>query len=574
MRKLFALLTFALLPVGAATAQPFCPGVSPWVFDDVQASDPFCGFITWMAQQNVTLGCLTIDANHRLYCPDGLVTRKQMAAFMKRLGDAVLPLTCAAGQVMKWNGTAWACANDNIGGSGGGGHGDQRAGGHRAAGQPEPDHGGGVAQPRAELPAAAGVQNGQVPKSNGAAAGRAAPTTTGSGHGDERHRGHGAHGRARSRRAGRSPRTRAYLQSRVIGTCAGGVEHPRHRRRRHRHLPDRQRGTGERVRAGRQRVRGDGGAGHHRQQRARPAGQRRAGDALRAERDQPERDRRQSGEQRDGGRARRDDRRRRRARRRHRSDLRFESPNRVTDAYGTVGGGYANRAGDDAGPTFDDAFATVGGGYAQYRGRLCEHGRRRGRQHRGRELGRGRRRRRQHRERRLQHRRRGVPQHRERITQHHPWRRFQSCAGLVQLRRRYARQGTSRPFVRVGRQHRRGHDQHRRRRLRGLRTNGHQDVRRCSRQRRLHADQWRQRLGLRERPRRSSRTWSPSTARRCWNSVAALPIARAGSSRACPGTAHMGPMAQDFHAAFGWATTRQGSRRWTCRASRWRRSRG
>ena len=28
-----------------------------------------------------------------------------------------------------------------------------------------------------------------------------------------------------------------------------------------------------------------------------------------------------------------------------------EAPNRVTDVYGTVGGGYANRAGDDAGST-------------------------------------------------------------------------------------------------------------------------------------------------------------------------------------------------------------------------------
>jgi hypothetical protein len=39
-----------------------------------------------------------------------------------------------------------------------------------------------------------------------------------------------------------------------------------------------------------------------------------------------------------------------------------EAPNRVTDAYGTVGGGYANRAGDDAGSITDRAFATVGGG--------------------------------------------------------------------------------------------------------------------------------------------------------------------------------------------------------------------
>ncbi|GAB4167684.1 MAG: hypothetical protein Kow0020_00730 [Wenzhouxiangellaceae bacterium] len=39
-----------------------------------------------------------------------------------------------------------------------------------------------------------------------------------------------------------------------------------------------------------------------------------------------------------------------------------EAPNRVTDAYGTVSGGYGNVAGDDAGTTIDASFATVGGG--------------------------------------------------------------------------------------------------------------------------------------------------------------------------------------------------------------------
>jgi len=39
-----------------------------------------------------------------------------------------------------------------------------------------------------------------------------------------------------------------------------------------------------------------------------------------------------------------------------------EAPNTVTDSYGTVGGGYSNRAGDNAGLSTDNAFATVGGG--------------------------------------------------------------------------------------------------------------------------------------------------------------------------------------------------------------------
>jgi hypothetical protein len=43
-------------------------------------------------------------------------------------------------------------------------------------------------------------------------------------------------------------------------------------------------------------------------------------------------------------------------------NLTNEAPNEVTDDYGTVGGGYGNRAGDGAGTTDDRPFATVGGG--------------------------------------------------------------------------------------------------------------------------------------------------------------------------------------------------------------------
>ena len=122
MRRCLLAVLFVLVAAagsGEARAQ-FCPGVSPWVFDDVLASDPFCGFITKMAQQGVTLGCIVIDANHRLYCPNDSVNRKQMAAFMARLGDALLPPTCNVGQVLKWNGATWACADDTGGGGGGG----------------------------------------------------------------------------------------------------------------------------------------------------------------------------------------------------------------------------------------------------------------------------------------------------------------------------------------------------------------------------------------------------------------------------------------------------------------------
>jgi hypothetical protein len=42
----------------------------------------------------------------------------------------------------------------------------------------------------------------------------------------------------------------------------------------------------------------------------------------------------------------------------------LDNPNRITDDYGTVGGGYGNRAGDDAGTPRNAPFATVAGGKA------------------------------------------------------------------------------------------------------------------------------------------------------------------------------------------------------------------
>ncbi|MFO1313633.1 MAG: hypothetical protein U1F41_16390 [Burkholderiales bacterium] len=47
-----------------------------------------------------------------------------------------------------------------------------------------------------------------------------------------------------------------------------------------------------------------------------------------------------------------------------------EAPNVVTDAYGTVGGGYANQAGDGAGTVTDAPFATVAGGSVNRAGGL------------------------------------------------------------------------------------------------------------------------------------------------------------------------------------------------------------
>ena len=110
MGKAFARGLLALAFVAYEAAAQFCPGLSPWVFSDVPSTHPFCTDITWMAQRGVTLGCTMIDPSHRLYCPNDSVSRSQMAAFMHRLGDTILPLTCATGQVMKWDGSKWACA--------------------------------------------------------------------------------------------------------------------------------------------------------------------------------------------------------------------------------------------------------------------------------------------------------------------------------------------------------------------------------------------------------------------------------------------------------------------------------
>ena len=55
-------------------------------FVDVDDTSPFCANVAWIKNRGVTLGC---DAN--LYCPDASVTRLAMAAFLNRLGDAVLP---------------------------------------------------------------------------------------------------------------------------------------------------------------------------------------------------------------------------------------------------------------------------------------------------------------------------------------------------------------------------------------------------------------------------------------------------------------------------------------------------
>jgi hypothetical protein len=68
---------FAAVCPPAALAAP-CAG-----FSDVDDTSPFCASVAWMKNRGVTFGC----GDGTTYCPGDAVTRLQMAAFMKRLGD-------------------------------------------------------------------------------------------------------------------------------------------------------------------------------------------------------------------------------------------------------------------------------------------------------------------------------------------------------------------------------------------------------------------------------------------------------------------------------------------------------
>jgi hypothetical protein len=64
-------------------------------FTDVPNSNQFHTAIGWMKDNNITIGC-NPPAN-TLYCPDDNVTREQMAAFMLRLSENVVPTAYADG---------------------------------------------------------------------------------------------------------------------------------------------------------------------------------------------------------------------------------------------------------------------------------------------------------------------------------------------------------------------------------------------------------------------------------------------------------------------------------------------
>ncbi len=74
-------LVAAMTAATSAQALP-CAG-----FTDVDSTSAFCPNVEWMKNRSITLGCTSAT----LYCPTDVVTRLSMAAFMQRLGDALLP---------------------------------------------------------------------------------------------------------------------------------------------------------------------------------------------------------------------------------------------------------------------------------------------------------------------------------------------------------------------------------------------------------------------------------------------------------------------------------------------------
>lgn len=71
-----AVLTAVVVATSPSLAAAPCAG-----FDDVSDSDPFCVYVEWMKNRNITLGTTPTT-----YTPESPVTRMQMAAFMYRLG--------------------------------------------------------------------------------------------------------------------------------------------------------------------------------------------------------------------------------------------------------------------------------------------------------------------------------------------------------------------------------------------------------------------------------------------------------------------------------------------------------
>ena len=83
----------AALLAGFAFAAPMAQAADCVGFTDVVDDGPagFCPSVEWIKNRSVTSGCTATT-----YCPSSPVSRLAMAAFMKRLGDALTPVRLAA----------------------------------------------------------------------------------------------------------------------------------------------------------------------------------------------------------------------------------------------------------------------------------------------------------------------------------------------------------------------------------------------------------------------------------------------------------------------------------------------
>jgi hypothetical protein len=70
-----------------ALAAPLAAAQNCAGFTDVPAASPFCPSVEWMKNRAITTGC----GDGTTYCPNDVVSRLAMAAFMNRLGTALTP---------------------------------------------------------------------------------------------------------------------------------------------------------------------------------------------------------------------------------------------------------------------------------------------------------------------------------------------------------------------------------------------------------------------------------------------------------------------------------------------------
>ena len=80
-------LALGVLASAVALAPPDAVAAPCAGFSDLDTSSPFCVHVEWIKNRGVTQGCTLTT-----YCPNDLVTRLSMAAFLRRLGDAMTPV--------------------------------------------------------------------------------------------------------------------------------------------------------------------------------------------------------------------------------------------------------------------------------------------------------------------------------------------------------------------------------------------------------------------------------------------------------------------------------------------------